>query len=128
MITKPPDLAITLCRLSIVQEIRTVRKDAAKNFMEGEEQCRLYYKTDKLLFGTSILPPGKKGTVDPGHKNGYEIFYCARGRVVCHFPRIDKSEELDEGDIVVIPPGEPHELINRGTAEALVCWSLAPPD
>jgi len=109
-------------------EIRTVRKGDAKNFMEGEEECRLYYKTDKLLFGTSILLPGKKGAVDPGHKTGHEIFYCARGRVVCRFPRIGKEEELDEGDIVVIPPGEPHELLNLGTAEALICWSLAPPD
>ena len=109
-------------------EIRTIRKLEAKSFMEGEEQCRLYYKTEKLLFGTSILPPGKKGSVDHGHTNGHEIFYCARGKVVCHFPRVDRYEELDEGDIVVIPPGEPHELFNQGTEEALVCWSLAPPD
>jgi len=109
-------------------EIRTVRKNDAKRFMEGEEECRLYYKTDKLLFGTSVLLPGKKGTVDLGHKIGYEIFYCARGSVICHFPKVDKYEELDEGDIVIIPPGEPHELINKGTKEALVCWSLAPPD
>jgi len=43
-----------------IMEIRTVRKDEAKSFVE-EEQCKLYYKTDKLLFGTSILVPGKKG-------------------------------------------------------------------
>ena len=109
-------------------EIRTVRKDEAESFMEGEEQCRLYYKTDKLLFGTSILPPSKKGAIDPGHKNGYEIFYAAKGQVVCFFPKANRQVELDEGDIVVIPPGEPHELWNNGTTEALVVWSLAPPD
>ena len=96
--------------------------------MEGEEFCRQYYKTDKLLFGTSNLAPGKTGAVDYGHKIGYEIFYVARGHVVCRFPKINKSEDLREGDIVIIPPGEPHQLENTGTQEALVVWSLAPPD
>jgi hypothetical protein len=52
-------------------EVQTVRKIEAKDFTEGDEHCRLYYKTDKLLFGTSTLPPGTKGTVDPSHKNGH---------------------------------------------------------
>jgi mannose-6-phosphate isomerase-like protein (cupin superfamily) len=111
-----------------VEDIRTIRRKDVRSFMEGEEQCRLYYKTEELLFGTSSLLPGKKGAVDPGHKKGHEIFYVASGRVVCHIPRVDRHEELEEGDVVVIPPGEPHELINQGTKEALVCWSLAPPD
>jgi len=109
-------------------DVQVVRKNDAKSFMEGEEFCRQYYKTDKLLFGTSNLPPGKTGGVDPGHKIGYEIFYVGRGQVVCHFPKIHKSEDLREGDIVIIPPGEPHQLENTGTQEALVVWSLAPPD
>ena len=96
--------------------------------MEGDEHCRLYYKTNQLVFGTSTLQPGKKGDIDPGHKNGYEIFYVAKGRVICSFPKISKQVEVDEGDIVVIPPDEPHELANNGTVEALVVWSLAPPD
>jgi mannose-6-phosphate isomerase-like protein (cupin superfamily) len=109
-------------------EPRKIRKIDAKSFMEGDESCHLYYKTNQLVFGTSTLQPGKKGTVDPGHKNGFEIFYVAKGRVICSFPRINKHEELGEGEIVVIPPGEPHELTNNGSVEALVCWSLAPPD
>jgi len=109
-------------------EPRKVTKGDVKSFMEGEEECRLYYKTDQMVFGTSTLQPGKKGAVDPGHKNGYEIFYVAKGRVICSFPRAKREEVLDEGDIVIIPPGEPHELTNSGTVEALVCWSLAPPD
>ena len=105
-----------------------VRKNDAKNFMEGEERCKQYYKTSQLLFGTSTLAPGTRGAVDPGHRNGHEIFYVARGQVVCRFPRINRSDKLSEGDIVVIPPGEPHELANESSDEALVCWSLAPPD
>jgi mannose-6-phosphate isomerase-like protein (cupin superfamily) len=109
-------------------EPRKIRKADAKDFMEGDEYCRLYYKTNQLVFGTSTLQPGKKGAIDPGHKNGYEIFYAAKGRVICSFPKANKQVELDEGDIVIIPPGEPHELMNNGTVEALVVWSLAPPD
>jgi mannose-6-phosphate isomerase-like protein (cupin superfamily) len=109
-------------------EPKKLTKMDAKSFMEGDEHCRLYYKTDQLIFGTSTLRPGSKGSVDPGHKKGYEIFYVAKGRVICGFPRAKKQEQLEEGDVAIIPPGEPHELENNGTVEALVCWSLAPPD
>lgn len=109
-------------------EPRKIGKADAKAFVEGEEHCRLYYKTDKLVFGTSVLEAGKKGAVDPGHEIGYEIFYAAKGRVICNFPKANRQVELSEGDIVIIPPGEPHELMNNGTEEALVVWSLAPPD
>ena len=111
-----------------VEEIEVVRRRDAKNFMEGDEHCRLYLKTEKIVFGTSSLLPGKRGAVDPGHKQGQEVFYVAKGRVICHFPKKGAQKELEEGDIVLIPPGEPHELINNGSEEALVCWSLAPPD
>ncbi|MGD0423638.1 MAG: cupin domain-containing protein [Candidatus Bathyarchaeia archaeon] len=109
-------------------EPRKIKKTDAKDFMEGDEDCRLYYKTNQLVFGTSTLQPGKKGTIDPGHKYGWEIYYAAKGRVICRFPKISKQVELDEGDTVAIPPGEPHELTNNGTIEAIVVWSLAPPD
>jgi len=108
-------------------EIKVVRKMEARNFMEGDEHCRLYVETDKIIFGTSSLLPGKRGSVDPGHKKGEEIFYVAKGRVICHFPEKNVYQELEEGDIVVIPPGEPHQLINTGNEEAIICWSLAPP-
>jgi quercetin dioxygenase-like cupin family protein len=111
-----------------VEEIQVIRKRDAKNFMEGDEDCRLYVKTEKIVFGTSRLFPGKRGAVDPGHRQGQEIFYVAKGRVICHFPNKGTCEELEEGDVVLIPPGEPHELLNHGDEEALVSWSLAPPD
>jgi mannose-6-phosphate isomerase-like protein (cupin superfamily) len=108
--------------------IRKIRKEDAKVFMEGDEYCHLYYKTHQQLFGTSSLMPGMKGAVDPGHKHGNEVFFVARGTVICHFPKKNTSVELAEGDVVVVPPGEPHGLMNPGSSEAVVCWSLAPPD
>nr|MDO8132818.1 cupin domain-containing protein [Candidatus Njordarchaeum guaymaensis] len=109
-------------------KIRVMQKDEVKTFMEGDELCRLYVKTNEIVFGTSTLEPGKKGTVDSGHKNGEEIFYVAKGRVICNFPKSKVKKELNEGDIVIIPKMEPHELHNAGKTEALVVWSLAPPD
>lgn len=111
-----------------MSEMKVIRKGDAKSFMEGEEHCRLYVNTGKIVFGTSSLLAGKRGDVDPGHKKGDEIFYVARGRVICHFPKKNVYEELEEGDVVVIPPGEPHQLINSSQEEAIICWSLAPPD
>jgi len=113
--------------VNAMEEVQIVRKRSTKSYMEGDEHCRLYVKNDKILFGTSSLLPGTKGAVDPGHKQGKEIFFAAMGSVICHFPNMDTYEELEEGDAIVIPPGEPHQLMNFGNKEALVCWSLAPP-
>jgi len=112
----------------VSSKIGVTRKDEVKTFMEGDELCRLYVKSNEIVFGTSTLEPGKKGAVDPGHKNGEEIFYVAKGKVICNFPKSKVKKELNEGDIVIIPKMEPHELYNRGKTEALVVWSLAPPD
>jgi mannose-6-phosphate isomerase-like protein (cupin superfamily) len=114
--------------LKMVDKIVAMRKNEVKTFMEGDELCRLYVKTKEVVFGTSTLEPGKKGAVDLGHKNGEEIFFVARGRVICNFPKSKVKKELDEGDIVIIPKMEPHELYNPGKTEALIVWSLAPPD
>jgi mannose-6-phosphate isomerase-like protein (cupin superfamily) len=111
-----------------LEEIKIVRKGDARNFLEDEEHCRYYVNTGKLVFGTSHLLPGKRGAVDKGHQTGDEVFYVARGRVICFFPEKKVYQELNEGDIVIIPPREPHQLINTSTEEAVVTWSLAPPD
>jgi len=108
--------------------IRVIRREDARNFLDGDEHCRHYVTTGKMTFGTSTLLPGKHGGVDPGHKTGDEVFFVAKGRVIVHFPKKNRYEELDEGDIVVIPPGEPHQLFNTSDKETLVSWSLAPPD
>jgi mannose-6-phosphate isomerase-like protein (cupin superfamily) len=115
-------------KVSLMDEIKVVKKNEAKSFMEGDEHCRLYVKTDMIIFGTSSLLPGKRGDVDPGHKKSEEIFYVAKGRVICHLPKKKVYKELEEGDIIVIPLGEPHQIINPSNEEATVCWSMAPPE
>lgn len=109
-------------------DIKVIRRNDARMFMDEAEQCRHYVTTSHLTFGTSRLLPGTRGGVDPGHQNGEEIFYVAKGKVICYFPRHDVYHELHEGDIVLIPPTEPHQLINAFSEETVISWSLAPPD
>ena len=108
------------------KEIRVIRKQDTRDFLEGDERCKGYLEGEGMVFGTSRLPPGKRGDVDPGHADAYEIFYVAKGRVICHFGESNVSKELEEEDAVLIPPGEPHQLINVSDGESLVVWSQYP--
>jgi mannose-6-phosphate isomerase-like protein (cupin superfamily) len=108
-----------------LKKAKVIRKNETKNFMEGNEHCKLYIETDKIVFGVSILLPGMKGDVDPGHKDAFEIFYVARGKILCSLPDEDLYEELEEGDAILIPPPRPHALINIGEETAIVIWSQA---
>lgn len=109
-----------------MEEIRVVRKEEVTGFMEGGEYVREYIKTDKIAFGTSTLLPGQKGTIDPGHKKSHEIFYVVKGNVLCHISDKNIYKELREGDIILIPEGVPHALINIGEEKAVLSWSCAP--
>lgn len=95
-----------------------------KIFMEGPEVVRLYFKTDKLTFGTSQLNPGQTGAVDPGHPDSHEVFFVVRGTVLLRVG--DVYHEMHEGDAVLVPPTIPHQLTNIGLDIALISFSLAP--
>ena len=106
--------------------MKVYRKVDTQVFMDGPEVCRQYVATDKITFGTSTLLAGQTGGIDPGHKEGNEIFYCSRGHVVIFNPDTDLYYELKEGDILLIEEGEPHRISNIGTDPAVVAWSCAP--
>ena len=61
-------------------------KNDTKIWMEDQETCREYYKTDKITFGMSELPPGGVGALDPGHSEAHEVFFCVQGEVLCYVP------------------------------------------
>ncbi len=107
-------------------DITVVRPGDARSFMEGDEHCREYLKTERITFGTSTLLPGMRGTVDQGHPHAHEIFFVSRGRVLLHVPDRNQFFELREQDIILMPEGVPHQLINIGEEPAVVSWSLAP--
>jgi quercetin dioxygenase-like cupin family protein len=43
-----------------------------------------------------------------------------------HTPSDGKYYQLEEGDIIIIPEGVPHQLINIGNQKAIITWSCAP--
>lgn len=100
-------------------------RDAEVAF-EGEELVRKYFSTDKITFGVSKLAPGKVGDLDPGHAEADEVFYCAKGKVLCYFPEDNRFYELHEGDALLIPPKTGHKLYNIGDEDAIITWSCAP--
>lgn len=107
-------------------DIKVVRKKEARNFLEGPEHCREYLNTGKITFGTSTLLPGQRGAIDKGHPNSHEIFFISRDRVLLFVEEKDEYYELEEEDIILMPEGVPHTLINVGEETAVITWSMAP--
>jgi mannose-6-phosphate isomerase-like protein (cupin superfamily) len=63
--------------------------------------------------------------VDKGHAKSHEIFFVSRGQVLLHVPDRNEYFELHEQDIILMPEGVPHTLINVGEETAVISWSLA---
>lgn len=108
-------------------EIKIVRKGEARNYMDGPEHCREYLKTDKLIFGTSTLLPGQRGAIDTGHPISHEVFFVSRGSILLYVKETDQYYPLEEQDIILMPEGVSHTLINIGETTAVVTWCMAPP-
>ena len=111
-----------------MMQVKRVRMNETKISMDGPEFCREYVRTGKITFGSSTLLPGQTGGIDPGHSRSHEVFYVSRGHVVMRNPEKEEYYELKEGDIVLVEEGEPHELTNIGTEQAVITWSCAPSD
>ena len=41
-------------------------------------------------------------------------------------PKSGEHFELEEGDVILVEEGEPHELTNIGMEPAIITWSCAP--
>jgi len=89
--------------------------------MEGDEACREYVRTPSFWMGTSRLPPGTAGDLDPGHADHAEMFLVISGSASISTGHT--IYELDEGDALFIPPTIPHTLRNDGAAEAVLVWA-----
>lgn len=106
--------------------MKVVKKENAEVFLDGVEVCRQYLSTEKITFGTSTLQPGQTGGIDPGHPVSHEVFCVIRGDVLMRNTNTGKCYELHEQDIILVEEGEPHELTNIGTTQAVISWSMAP--
>lgn len=75
-----------------------------------------------------VLPPGRRASATHAHSHATELVLVLSGAVVV----IDGDHEvpLGSGAFVVIPPGRPHHVENRGPDEArlLVFASQHPED
>lgn len=61
------------------------------------------------------LPPGKSGCPFHSHANQWELFLITHGRGEVRYG--GKRRTVAEGDAVMHPPGEAHQLLNTGTDE-----------
>jgi uncharacterized cupin superfamily protein len=107
-------------------EVVVTGKNDVRIWMEDAEVCRAYYRTERITFGMSELPPGGVGALDTGHSEADEVFFCVRGEVLCYVPEEDRYHRLTPGDAMLVPPNKGHKLINIGEEKAILTWSCAP--
>lgn len=105
---------------------KIIHQRESKVIMDEQELFREYFHTDKITVGVSTLRPGAVGGLDKGHAEADEVFYCAKGHVLCYFPEDGIYYELNEGDALLIPPATGHKLFNVGDETALIVCSCAP--
>lgn len=109
-----------------MDKVMVTEKNRTKIWVEDQETCREYYKTDKITFGMSELLPGAVGALDTGHSEADEVFFCVQGEVLCYVPEDEKYYRLCQGDAMLVPPNKGHKLYNIGETKAVLTWSCAP--
>ena len=100
--------------------MKVIRQCEANVELDGPEVVRTYLETGKITFGSSTLLPGQTGGIDSGHPQSHEVFFVSRGHVIMRNTNTMKCFELNEGDIILVEEGEPHELTNIGMESAVI--------
>ncbi len=103
------------------------REAEARVLMENDEMALVYFQSEKITFATSVLPPGTRSNLDPGHAGAHEIAYCIRGEVVIEMGSGEGDfVHLRPGDAVLIKEGVAHTVFNPGAERAEMVWAAAP--
>jgi oxalate decarboxylase/phosphoglucose isomerase-like protein (cupin superfamily) len=103
------------------------RENDAKPLMENDELALIYFQSEKLTFSTSVLQPGTRSNVDPGHPGAHEVAYCVSGEVVLELGQGEADfVRLRAGDAFLINDGIAHTAFNPGADPAHVVWAAAP--
>ncbi len=84
--------------------------------------------SEHFTFSTMVLPPGCEGPMHV-HDDVEEVFFMLRGKIRLFVEHDgEKCEtELNERDLVSVPPGLYRGLLNHGQEEALMCVMLGAP-
>ena len=110
----------------MTDEPQLVRRLDATALIEGDEFVRKYFHTERLVFAVSVLQPGQKSALDPGHAGADEVCYVVEGGIAVVFPDSNLVRELEAGDGILIPDSVAHEIVGLGTEPAVMVWCTAP--
>ena len=81
--------------------------------------------SEHFTFSTMVLPPGCEGPMHV-HHDVEEVFFMLRGRIRLSFEQDGETweTELNERDLVSVPPGVYRGLVNEGQEDALMSVML----
>ena len=80
--------------------------------------------TKNVWVGTSTVDPGFSSN-EHAHEGQEEVFYCVCGRGKI---RVDgESVDIGPSDLVYVPPGSRHQLVNDGEEVFKVVAIVSPP-
>src|SRR6056297_255489 len=77
-----------------------------------------------LWIGTSTVEPGNK-TNAHSHETNEEVFYCVSGSGIMIVDGEEK--EYRQGNLVYVPPGCVHQVVNTGNIPLKSVCSVSPP-
>jgi quercetin dioxygenase-like cupin family protein len=78
--------------------------------------------SEHFTFSTMVLPPGCEGPMHV-HDDVEEVFFMLRGSVTLSFEQDGETweTELNDRDLISVPPGIYRGLVNEGQEDALMC-------
>ena len=81
--------------------------------------------SEHFTFSTMVLPPGCEGPMHV-HDDVEEVFFMLRGKIRLSLEHEGETweTEINERDLVSVPPGIYRGLLNHGQEEALMCVML----
>ena len=81
--------------------------------------------SEHFTFSTMVLPPGCEGPMHV-HVDVEEVFFMLRGKIRLFLEQDGETweTEINERDLVSVPPGIYRGLLNHGQEEALMCVML----
>jgi mannose-6-phosphate isomerase-like protein (cupin superfamily) len=100
------------------------KNDIETTVLENENFRKVLYTSDHMQLVVMSLGPGEEIGFET-HSETDQFFRFEEGKAKCI---IDKTEyEARSGDIVIVPAGAKHNIINSGTDELKLYTIYSPP-